>query len=92
MFKTTCGPVGVPLLSICVTLLSELYEYVYSELLSEALLARQAHDTLCGDPCRLVRQVKKIPWLGRATGSLSDPCHLAWQVNQILRHSSNAAI
>jgi len=51
-----------------------------------------AHKCNCRDPCRLVRQVKKIPWLDRATGRESGPCHLAWQVNQILRHSSNSVI
>jgi hypothetical protein len=36
------------------------------------------------DPCRLVRQVKEIDQLDGGTTSFQDPCHLVWQVNQIV--------
>jgi hypothetical protein len=44
------------------------------------------------DPCRLVRQVKKIPWLELVTDGSKDPCHLVWQVNRILQRSMSTVI
>jgi hypothetical protein len=36
------------------------------------------------DPCRFTRQVKKIEKLGVGTTLFQDPCHLVWQVNEIV--------
>jgi len=37
------------------------------------------------DPCRLVRQVKKIEWLDKAPGYDRRPLPACWQMKEILR-------
>jgi len=42
--------------------------------------------SLADDPCRLVRQVKKIEWLERVLHPFClDPCRLVRQVNEIFQ-------